>query len=99
MAEIVRIMQKSILEGIAGHKIRRPHPGPSIRRSSKPAWTNGRLLDGGMLNRMILYVTAMMEVKSSMGVIVAAPTAGACGGLPGCLYRRGNFAGLIAWRR
>jgi len=24
---------------------------------------------------MILYVTAMMEVKSSMGVIVAAPTA------------------------
>jgi L-serine dehydratase len=32
---------------------------------------------------MILYVTAMMEMKSSMGVIVAAPTAGACGGLPG----------------
>jgi L-serine dehydratase len=25
----------------------------------------------------------MMEMKSSMGVIVAAPTAGACGGLPG----------------
>ena len=37
---------------------------------------NGSLLDGGMLNRIILYVTAMMEMKSSMGVIVAAPTAG-----------------------
>jgi L-serine dehydratase len=32
---------------------------------------------------MILYSTAMMEVKSSMGLIVAAPTAGSCGGLPG----------------
>ena len=38
----------------------------------------GRLLDGGALNRAILYVTALMEVKSSMGIIVAAPTAGAC---------------------
>jgi len=36
-----------------------------------------------MLNRIILYVSALMEVKSSLGVIVAAPTAGSCGGLPG----------------
>jgi L-serine dehydratase len=43
---------------------------------------SGRLLDGGVLNRMVLYVTALMEVKSSMGVIVAAPTAGACAALP-----------------
>jgi L-serine dehydratase len=45
----------------------------------------GRLLDGGALNRIILYVTALMEVKSSMGVIVAAPTAGACAALPGAI--------------
>ena len=43
----------------------------------------GRLLDAGSLNRGILYVTAMMEVKSSMGVIIAMPTAGACAALPG----------------
>ena len=42
----------------------------------------GRLLNGGTLNRIVLYVTALMEVKSSMGVIVAAPTAGACAALP-----------------
>ena len=36
-----------------------------------------RLLDAGALNRIVLYVSALMEVKSSMGVIVAAPTAGA----------------------
>jgi L-serine dehydratase len=46
---------------------------------------SGRLLDGGALNRMVLYVTALMEVKSSMGVIVAAPTAGACAALPGAV--------------
>ena len=43
------------------------------------------LLDGGALNRIILYVTSLMEVKSSMGVIVAAPTAGACAALPGAV--------------
>lgn len=42
----------------------------------------GKLLDGGILNRAILYVTALMEVKSSMGVIVAAPTAGSCATFP-----------------
>jgi L-serine dehydratase len=45
----------------------------------------GRLLNGGSLNRIVLYVTALMEVKSSMGVIVAAPTAGACAALPGAV--------------
>jgi L-serine dehydratase len=45
----------------------------------------GRLLNAGALNRIILYVTALMEVKSSMGVIVAMPTAGACAALPGAV--------------
>ena len=43
------------------------------------------LLDGCMLNTIVLYTTAMMEVKSSMGVFVAAPTAGSCGALPGAI--------------
>jgi L-serine dehydratase len=32
-----------------------------------------------------MFTSAMMEVKSSMGVIVAAPTAGSCGALPGAV--------------
>ncbi len=40
--------------------------------------TSGHLLDGGALNRVVLYVSALMEVKSALGAIVAAPTAGAC---------------------
>ncbi|NTV82885.1 MAG: hypothetical protein HGA23_01115 [Bacteroidales bacterium] len=51
---------------------------------------NHRLLDGGMLNQIILYVTAMMEMKSSMGVIVAAPTAGSHTASPAQIVWRWN---------
>ncbi len=34
----------------------------------------------------------MMEVKSSMGVIVAAPTAGSCGALPGAVLGAASVA-------
>ena len=37
------------------------------------------------MNHVVMFTSAMMEVKSSMGVIVAAPTAGSCGALPGAL--------------
>jgi L-serine dehydratase len=53
----------------------------------------GQLLEVGILNRIILYVTALMEVKSAMGVIVAAPTAGACGGLPGAVLAAAETMG------
>lgn len=44
---------------------------------------DSKMLDLGILDQIIPYVTALMESKSAMGVIVAAPTAGSCGGLPG----------------
>ena len=82
MANIVRTVRKSIAQGIAGteygDRILGHQCGKFAERDRK-----GQLLDAGMLNRIVLYVTALMEVKSAMGVIVAAPTAGACGALPG----------------
>ena len=54
----------------------------------------GRLLNGGALNRTVLYVTALMEVKSAMGVIVAAPTAGACAALPAACIAVAEEMGL-----
>lgn len=44
-----------------------------------------RLVPGAVMNTVIQYITAIMEAKSSMAVIVAAPTAGSCGCLPGTL--------------
>ena len=85
MKHIVGLMRKSIAQGLQGtwyqDRILGCQSGAYQTRLEA-----GRLLEAGLLNRMILYTTAMMEVKSAMGVIVAAPTAGACAGLPGaCL--------------
>jgi L-serine dehydratase len=93
MVKIVRILRRSIAQGIAGtsyddrvlgHQCGQFHDWMKARR----------LLDGGALNRMILYVTALMEVKSAMGVIVAAPTAGACAALPGAVIALAEEMGL-----
>ena len=84
MVDIVRVLRRSIAQGIAGTKYDDRvlgHQSGQFNRLMKA----GRLLDGGVLNRIVLYVTALMEVKSSMGVIVAAPTAGACAALPGAV--------------
>ena len=60
-----------------------PCQAPGLMREMN----RGGLVGGGdsVVNSMILYVTALMEVKSSMGVIVAAPTAGSCGTCPGAV--------------
>ncbi|MFO7709435.1 MAG: L-serine ammonia-lyase, iron-sulfur-dependent, subunit alpha [Desulfobacterales bacterium] len=84
MVEIVRTLRASITEGLEGTAFQNRILGfqsggyVSAKRS-------GRLLDAGLMDTVIAYVTALMEVKSAMGVIVAAPTAGACGALPGAV--------------
>jgi L-serine dehydratase len=50
----------------------------------------GRLIPSGLLDHVVANVTALMEVKSSMGVIIAAPTAGACAALPGVVLAAGE---------
>jgi L-serine dehydratase len=93
MVEIVRILRNSIAEGIAGTEYEDRVLGHQCGRFDE-LMKQGRLLDGGALNRIILYVTALMEVKSSMGVIVAAPTAGACAALPGAVIAMAEAMGM-----
>ena len=85
MRHILGIVRQGVREGLAGTD----YDDRILPRQShgfERALGEGRLLDGGLMNRAILYVTALMEVKSSMGVIVAAPTAGSCATFPGtCL--------------
>ena len=93
MVEIVRILRASIARGIAGtHWDDRVLGWQS--GGFDAALREGRLLDAGPLNRAILFVTALMEVKSSMGVIVAMPTAGACAALPGVVIALAESRGL-----
>lgn len=84
MREIVRILRGSIGEGLQGTDYDdRLLGAQSVGFADRLA--RGQLLEAGALNRMTLYVTALMEVKSSLGVIVAMPTAGSCAALPGAV--------------
>ena len=93
MTGIIEIMQGSIDTGIAGteydDRILGYQSGNFQTQMEKH-----RLIDGGVLNRITLYTTALMESKSAMGLIVAAPTAGACGGLPGACIGAADAMGL-----
>jgi len=81
MRKILEIVREGVRQGLAGTEYAdRILPRQSHRFAAE--LERGALLDGGILNRAILYVTALMEVKSSMGVIVAAPTAGSCATFP-----------------
>ncbi len=81
---ILDIMATGVKTGLAGteydDRILGWQSGNFVKREEA-----GELLDGGLLNTMIAYVTALMEAKSAMEVIVAAPTAGACATFPGAL--------------
>jgi L-serine dehydratase len=92
MQAIIATMREAVQRGIAGTDYADRVLGQQSG-TFKVLLDHHRLLDGGMLNRMILYVTALMEIKSSMGVFVAAPTAGACGGLPGALLGAADSVG------
>jgi len=85
MTDIVRIMESSIQSGLEGTEYEDRILGcQSVTFQER--MESGSMVAGDALNRTILFTTAIMEVKSSMGVIVAAPTAGSCGALPGaCL--------------
>jgi len=85
MRAIIHIMGNAIELGLKGtHYEDRILGSQSLQFKEK--LEADKLVGGHANNRVILYVSAMMEVKSSMGVIVAAPTAGSCGALPGALF-------------
>lgn len=92
MTEIVRTLRRSIARGVAGTHYEDRLLGPQSG-AFKAGMDAGRLLPAGILNRAVLHVSALMEVKSSMGIIVAAPTAGACAALPGVVIAAGEETG------
>ena len=92
MREIAEIMRAAIRTGLGGTEY-----ADRILPSQSPGFTKaeeeGRLLPASVNNRIIRYVTAIMEVKSSMGTIVAAPTAGSCGAMPGAVLAVADVLG------
>ncbi|MDZ4133473.1 MAG: L-serine ammonia-lyase, iron-sulfur-dependent, subunit alpha, partial [Dethiobacteria bacterium] len=89
--DLVKIMKEAVNTGLRGTIYSDRILGPQA--SSLDAH-KGPLLGGEQVKRLITYVTAIMETKSAMGVIVAAPTAGSCAGLPGTLLATAEELGL-----
>jgi len=94
MRGIHQIMKAAIKTGLEGTKYEDRILG-SQSPKFKSLMDSNKLIDGsGTLNRIVMYVSAIMEVKSSMGVIVAAPTAGSCGAMPGAVIAVGDALSL-----
>lgn len=92
MDHIRSIMEAAIASGLAGTEYE-DRILPSQSPAFQAAENEGRLIPGDISNAMIRSVSAIMEVKSSMGVIVAAPTAGSCGAMPGAVLAAANALG------
>jgi len=93
MRQIAGVMRRAIDAGLAGTEYDDRILGWQSGKY-KELMEQGRLLDAGVLNAILLAVTATMECKSSMGLVVAAPTAGSCGVLPGTCVAAAEFLGL-----
>lgn len=76
-------MKKAIETGIEGEEIQGKIIGGQARKLL--ARNKEELLSGKKTIKGIAYALSVMEVNASMGLIVAAPTAGASGVLPGVL--------------
>lgn len=93
MEEIRIILREAVETGLKGTHFEDRILGPQSVKF-KSMMEEKKLVDGEVLNRIIMYVSAIMEVKSSMGVIVAAPTAGSCGAMPGAVLGVADSLGL-----
>jgi L-serine dehydratase len=93
MTQIVQIVRASLRQGLQGTTYRDRILGPQCGQFQARLQA-GELLEAGLLNSIIRDVTALMEIKSAMGVIVAAPTAGACAALPGTCLAAADALGV-----
>jgi len=84
MKEVISIIDNSIRTGLDGTVFEDrilPHQSHLIKKAE----TNNKIPRDPIVNRIIAYVTAIMEAKSAMEVFVANPTAGSCGTVGGVI--------------
>ncbi|MDD2494570.1 MAG: serine dehydratase beta chain, partial [Tissierellia bacterium] len=91
MKDIVRILKDSMERGKKGTSYEDRILG---HQSNLLENDNKKFIPGNVFNSVVKHITLMMEIKSSMGVIVAAPTAGSCGALPGTIIGIATELGL-----
>ena len=93
MNEIIRIVENGIAKGVGGtqYQDRILHQQSDLIEKASEA---GVIKSGSLVNNIITNITALMEAKSALEVIVAIPTAGACGTFGGTLKAFSDINGI-----
>jgi L-serine dehydratase len=88
LAQVLQVMRAAVAEGLQGD-VRSPSglTGGRARR----LWQDGPRLLGPRVTATLARAIGTLEVNAAMGLIVAAPTAGAAGVLPAILLGAGEF--------
>ena len=91
IARTLHVMRDAIDEGLKGEM--RSASGLTGGRAKK-LWDHGPRLMGAQVTEILARAIATLEVNAAMGLIVAAPTAGAAGVLPAVLVSMDEFRGV-----
>ena len=86
LLERLTVMRQAVQVGLEGRRSHGGLTGGDAKRLSEAANVPGwRAPAGGNAHLALVYALAVAEANAGMGRIVAAPTAGSCGVLPGVL--------------
>jgi L-serine dehydratase len=91
IARTLQVMTQAVSEGLKGNA---HSPSGMTGGRSRRLWENGPRLMGERVTAVLARAISTLEVNAAMGLIVAAPTAGAAGVLPAVLLSVAEFDGL-----
>ncbi len=84
MLQLLQRMKESVLEGEKPNKLLYGLASGKDGRLLQEAAREGKTISGGIMPLAVSRAIGVMEYNGSMGIIVAAPTAGSSGIVPGC---------------
>ena len=90
MAGIVEILRQTLKDSAAAKE---EYQNRILGRQAR-LLTKKTAIGGKVMHHIIRHITLLMEAKSSMKPIVAAPTAGSCGTVPGTLIGAATALGF-----
>jgi len=84
----LEVMKSSVAEGLSGkNKLLYNITGGQDAAMMQKAAAEGKTISGGLIPFAVAKALAVMEYNAAMGCLVAAPTAGSAGIVPGCMLQ------------
>lgn len=93
MEKSLLVMEQAVEKGINEEVLSRSGLTGGAARRFKEYASTGKSLSRGVILDAVNFALATSEVNAAMGLIVATPTAGSSGVLPGCLLATGKDLG------